>query len=283
MGAWLLAAMTGFAGAAGVTKYQEIHNENIASADVSAPSKTTHVFVPPLPVEKPIMPALSALKLAAEKTPLPFKFMKRLAEAESTMNPKAKAKTSSACGLTQLTPDVIYPYLFKHGARHGFQEAALIERTRFKSEDGVITLKYGLHDENDKAIIDSSCQKPDFSAIIGAEYMWDIVVYLQNDLHKDRLPADEAYAGFVFGKIGSAPLIEAFNNPREQHHPAKDLVSARTVKANLRFFFKDPENRRYPRSVAELNDILEGKMGTEELPHIKPRSDYSFQVASTQP
>ncbi len=66
----------------------------------------------------------TALKRASEATGAGFDFLKMVAARESSLNPAAKAKTSSAAGLFQFIDQTWLGAVKQYGARHGLGEQA---------------------------------------------------------------------------------------------------------------------------------------------------------------
>ncbi len=66
----------------------------------------------------------TALKRASEATGAGFDFLKMVAARESSLNPTAKAKTSSAAGLFQFIDQTWLGAVKQYGARHGLGEQA---------------------------------------------------------------------------------------------------------------------------------------------------------------
>lgn len=209
--------------------------------------------------------------------------MQRVIFAESSGDPTAKAKRSSACGLTQLTRGVIFQYAYEYGEKYGFAETNLIERyTEIKGEKTYF--RYRLKNPADDKKIDAACAKADFAIAVGREYLWSVILSLQNSLDRDNIKTFEAYAGFVLGENGSVGLIKAFGRPKAQNHAAKDYVSGPALAANPSLFYHDAENKRHPVSVGELKAVFikHKNLGNVQLDHIPTRNEY-YVLASAQP
>ena len=61
----------------------------------------------------------AAIARAAQATGVDFSYLLAQARIESSMNPAARAQTSSAAGLYQFTQGTWLAMLDRHGARHG--------------------------------------------------------------------------------------------------------------------------------------------------------------------
>ena len=85
-------------------------NEFLTRSDVSAPAKTDGV--------------LSALRRAASETGADFSYLLNTAMRESSLNPAAKAASSSATGLFQFIEQTWLGTLREHGAEHGLKSYA---------------------------------------------------------------------------------------------------------------------------------------------------------------
>ncbi len=69
-------------------------------------------------------PVMAALKRAGEATGASFELLFNMARRESSLNPAAEAKTSSAAGLFQFIDQTWLAAVKKYGAKHGLEAAA---------------------------------------------------------------------------------------------------------------------------------------------------------------
>ena len=66
----------------------------------------------------------AAIKTASSETGVDFDYLWRTAKRESSLDPEARAKTSSATGLFQFTNDTWLRMVDRYGDKHGLGEAA---------------------------------------------------------------------------------------------------------------------------------------------------------------
>lgn len=149
-------------------------------------------------------------------------YFQRLAMAESGGNPNAKAKTSSASGLYQITNDTWRNLVRKHGKKHGITIGM-----KNDAEAQNIMVRY-LTAENSNAL---------------ANFL-------------KRKPTDgELYLAHFAGAAGAKRLLKTKN----KNVPAVRLSPA-AAKANPTIFYADPANKRKPFSVAQVIEILSNKV-----------------------
>lgn len=79
---------------------------------------TTHFNVDR--TERPANTVTGAIQLASAKTGVDFDYLVKQARVESSMNPNAKARTSSATGLYQFIEQTWLRMVKNHGAEHGY-------------------------------------------------------------------------------------------------------------------------------------------------------------------
>lgn len=129
---------------------------------------------------------ISAIKLASAKTGVDFAYLLNKADQESSLNPNAKASTSSASGLFQFIKSTWLKMVKDHGAEYGFT-----------NEASAITEKNGQLHVADPAMrqkILNLRHDPVLSSAMAAEF---------TKLNKDHLDAS------VGGNIGSTELYMA--------------------------------------------------------------------------
>jgi hypothetical protein len=146
-------------------------------------------------------PIESAIKKAADRTGVDFGFLLKTARRESSLNPNAKAKTSSAAGLFQFVEQTWLGQLKRHGSKHGYGLfAQMIER----GKDGRLRIA---DEDARKAVMDlrfdANC-----SSLMAGELASDHASYLKGRI--GRQPSGgELYAAHFLGPNGAARLIEA--------------------------------------------------------------------------
>ena len=143
----------------------------------------------------------TAIQRASEATGVDFSFLIKTAGRESGMNPKAKAQSSSAAGLSQFVEQTWLSTLKQHGAKYGYARYAdLISR----GADGRYHVGGG---EARKAVMDLRLD-PHASSLMAGELASDHAAYLRG--RTGRTPTSgELYAAHFLGPKGSAKLIDA--------------------------------------------------------------------------
>ena len=149
----------------------------------------------------------AVIRKAADRTGVDFGFLLKTAKRESSLNPKAKAGTSSAAGLFQFVEQTWLGQMKRHGAKHGYGAyASMIE----KGSDG--KLRCG-SDEARRAVMnmrfDASC-----SSLMAGELASDHAAYLKGRIGREPT-GGELYAAHFLGPKGAAKLIEAHDRSPE--------------------------------------------------------------------
>src|SRR3712207_3617590 len=111
-------------------------------------------------------PIEAAIRKAADRTGVDFGFLLKTARRESSLNPSAKARSSSAAGLFQFIEQTWLGQLKRHGAKHGYGlYAEMIER----GKDGRLRVK---GEDARKAVMDLRFD-PACSALMAGELASD--------------------------------------------------------------------------------------------------------------
>jgi hypothetical protein len=146
-------------------------------------------------------PVENAIRRAADRTGVDFGFLLGTARRESSLNPKARAGTSSAAGLFQFIEQTWLSQMQRHGAKHGYGRlAASIER----GSDGRLRCD---SPEARRAVMDlrfdATC-----SSLMAGELASDHAAYLKGRIGREPT-SGELYAAHFLGPKGAAKLIEA--------------------------------------------------------------------------
>ena len=172
-------------------------------------------------------PIEAAIRKAADRTGVDFGFLLKTAKRESSLNPAAKAKGSSAAGLFQFVEQTWLGTMKRHGSKHGYGLYSQLIET---GKDGRLRCK---GEEARKAImdlrLDASC-----SSLMAGELASDHQAYLKGRIGREP-SAGELYAAHFLGPKGAARLIEA-----ERKNPgaaAADLFP-NAAAANKSLFYK---------------------------------------------
>jgi hypothetical protein len=185
----------------------------------------------------------AVLRQAAQATGVDFAYLLRTAKRESSLNPAAKARTSSAAGLFQFIEQTWLGTLKKHGAKHGY--GRLAEAVQ-RGADGRLTVK----DPAVRQRILDLRYDAKASALMGAELASDHAAYLRGRIGREP-NAGELYVAHFLGPAGSAKLIQAAE--RSPDSSAARLFPA-AASANRPIFY----GKGGARSVGEVYAKLTG-------------------------
>ncbi|MDR6285668.1 hypothetical protein HNR47_001669 [Methylopila jiangsuensis] len=179
----------------------------------------------------------AALKSAADATGAGFDYLMRTAQRESSLNPSAKAPTSSARGLFQFIDQTWLQVLKEDGPQLGLAaEAADVTR----SASG----RYDVADPARKAQILALRDDPAASALLAGAFTRRNAATLQGAL--GRAPTEgELYAAHFLGARGAVDLVQ-----RAEATPNASAAAAfpAQASANRAIFYE----RGQPRSLGEV-------------------------------
>ena len=178
---------------------------------------------------------------ASAATGVDFGYLLGQARLESSLNPNAKAGTSSAAGLYQFTGGTWLTTLDRHGADHGYGWAgAAIERGKVADpamRSQVMALRYD----------------PDASALMAAELASDNRDVLVGVLGREP-DAAELYLAHFLGAGGASKFLTELSADPSQSAAA---LFPQAAEANRGIFYS-PDGA--PRSLDEVMGLLRGKM-----------------------
>jgi len=168
-----------------------------------------------------------AIRRASERVGVDFDFLIRTAQRESSLNPAARARTSSASGLFQFIESTWLATLHRHGAEHGYgRYAAMIEQT---SDGG-----YRVRDGARREVLDLRFD-PQAASLMAAELASDSAAYLRGRIGRDP-SSGELYAAHFLGPAGAARLIQAVESRPGQSGVA---LFPQAASANRSIFYRD--------------------------------------------
>lgn len=182
-----------------------------------------------------------AIRQAAQATGIDFAYLLGEARLESSLNPNARAGTSSAAGLYQFTTGTWLSTLDAHGADHGYGWAGAA------IEGGRVT------DPAMRASIMALRFDPQASALMAAELASDNRDQLRSVLGREP-DAAELYLAHFLGGDGASKFLSALSaNPGQ----SAAALFPKAAAANKAIFFAANGS---PRSLGEVMDLIRGKM-----------------------
>ena len=170
---------------------------------------------------------IGSLQRAAAATGVDFSYLMKAAQRESSLNPNAHAKTSSAAGLFQFIDQTWLGMLKNNGAKHGYGAYA---SQITKGTDG----KYHVNDPNVRRQVMGLRYNADANAVMAAEMTAGHAAYLKGRIGRDPTQG-ELYAAHFLGPDGAADLIQTANTRPQA--TAADLFPA-AAHANHGIFYR---------------------------------------------
>lgn len=183
----------------------------------------------------------AAIARASRATGVDFDYLLAQAKIESSLNPQAKAGTSSAAGLYQFTSGTWLQTLDRHGERHGLDWASA-------AIDG------GRADPQMRAQIMAMRFDPSASALMAAELANDNKTALSGVLGREPDSA-ELYMAHFLGADGAAKFLSALQSDPTQSAAA---ILPKAAAANHGIFY----GASGPRSVAGVMELMRGKVSS---------------------
>ncbi|WP_443750528.1 transglycosylase SLT domain-containing protein [Asticcacaulis solisilvae] len=170
---------------------------------------------------------MGSLQRAASATGVDFSYLVKTAQRESSLNPNARARTSSAAGLFQFVEQTWLGVLKTNGAKHGY--GAYADQIT-KGRDG----RYRVTDPGVRHQVMGLRFNPDANAVMAAEMTAGHAAYLKGRIGRDPTQG-ELYAAHFLGADGAADLITA--NASRPGARAASLFPA-AAHANPTIFYK---------------------------------------------
>jgi hypothetical protein len=213
----------------------------------------------------------AALKRASEATGAGFEVLYNMARRESSLNPSAKAKTSSAAGLFQFIEQTWLGAVKTYGARHGLTaEAAAIT----KSASG----KFIVPDAAKREEILNLRFDPARAASLAGEMIQANKAGLEGRLGR-AVDAAEVYAAHFLGLGGALKLLRASPDAN-----AAELLPAAAA-ANRNVFYDGDRARTIKEVMASLSKSMDVKpaAGDTRAPSIAETAVKAHVVEAAAP
>ena len=175
-----------------------------------------------------------------------FAYLLGQAKIESSLNPTARATTSSATGLYQFIDQSWLAVIDKHGSEYGLGWAAdMINR----GPNG----RYYVADPDMRQQILDLRNHPETASVMAAQHAADNKAYLEQRLGREAEPVDLYLAHFL-GVGGASKFLSV-------HDRAPDATAASmfpaAARANRSIFY---DRSGSPRSFAEIRDRFASKL-----------------------
>src|SRR3954468_12773481 len=189
----------------------------------------------------------AAIQLASNRTGVRFDYLFNQARVESSLNPDAHARTSSATGLFQFIEQTWLGTVKQHGAEHGLgAEANAIRRGRHGH--------YYVADPALRRQILDLRRQPEAASAMAAEFASDNGRYIERRLGRPAEPVDLYLAHFL-GAGGASRFLRAHDaNPGA----AAAAMLPAAARANRAVFYNRDGSAR---SFAEIRAHFAERMG----------------------
>ena len=196
---------------------------------------------------------MNAIQQASAKTGVDFAYLVQQANAESSFNPNAKAKTSSATGLYQFIESTWLNMVEKHGHKHGIDVSG-------KSRKDILNLR----------------KDPKIAANMAAEFASENEKFLNDHWAKGKkeIGSTELYLAHFLGAGGAAGFLNARD---ENPHQKAAYIFPEAAKANRNVFYETATGRA--RSFDEIYAFFDKKFQIPSAP-AAPREPVVAEVVS---
>jgi hypothetical protein len=188
----------------------------------------------------------NAIALASRRTGIDFGYLMGQARIESSLNPNAKASTSSATGLYQFIDQSWLAVVNKHGDEYGLGWAADAIK---QGSNG----RYYVSDPEVRQQILDLRKHPETASVMAAQHAADNKQYLESRLGREAEPVDLYLAHFL-GVGGASKFLSAHD--RAPGATAASLFPS-AARANRSIFYDKQGNAR---SFAEIRDRFAAKL-----------------------
>ncbi len=192
---------------------------------------------------------ISAIKTASNKSGVDFSYLVKQAKAESSFNPDAKSKTSSATGLYQFIDKTWLSMIDQYGKDYGLN-------TENKTKSEILAMR----------------KDPEAASFMAAAFASENEKTLNNNWGGD-VGATELYFAHFLGASGASSFLNARDeNPMR---PAADLFP-RAARANRNVFYNPQDGK--PRTLEEVYSFFDKKF--QNSPTTSPKTGNEIYIAN---
>ncbi|MEJ7926881.1 lytic transglycosylase domain-containing protein [Sphingobium sp. AN641] len=188
----------------------------------------------------------NAIAMASRRTGVDFNYLLGQAKIESSLNPTARAATSSATGLYQFIDQSWLAVINQHGSDYGLGWAS---DAISQGSNG----RYYVSDPELRQQILDLRKHPETASVMAAEHAADNKAYLEKRLGREAAPVDLYLAHFL-GVGGASKFLSAHD--RAPGATAASLFPA-AARANRSIFYDRSGN---PRSFADIRDRFSARL-----------------------
>ena len=177
---------------------------------------------------------LNAIQSASASTGVDFSYLVQQAKAESSFNPEAKAKTSSASGLYQFIKSTWLDMVNRHGEKYGIDTDGM-------SKSEILDLRFD----------------PEIASNMAAEFAAENKSYLERTWGGD-VGSTELYFAHFMGAGGAGAFLKA-----KDENPLRigaDLFP-KAANANRNVFYDNDTGK--PRTLAEIYNFFDKKFAVQ--------------------
>ena len=192
---------------------------------------------------------IHAIEKASVRTGANFSFLMDKASAESSFNPSATSKSSTATGLFQFIESTWLSMVKKHGAKYGIGDLA----SQIQIQNG----KPCVDNCKVKETILNLRKNPEIAALMAGEFSAQNKQYLNKHTNKD-VGATELYLAHFMGASGATSFLNARN--ADGNAVAAELFPKEAL-ANKNVFF-DPASG-HARTLNGIYEFFAKKFGNE--------------------
>lgn len=187
----------------------------------------------------------NAIAMASRRTGVDFSYLLGQAKIESSLNPTARAATSSATGLYQFIDQSWLAVIDKHGSEYGLGWAS----NAIQQSGG----RYYVADPQLRQQILDLRKHPETASVMAAEHAADNKAFLESKLGREAEPVDLYLAHFL-GVGGASKFLSVHDRAPDA---SAALLFPSAARANRSIFYDKQGNAR---SFAEIRDRFASKL-----------------------